>query len=119
LYASSSCSIRTLSLPAALPILAKNTLDAGDFGYGLLYGAIGVGLVGGSFWSSALVDRIGIARAYGIALAVGACDADPVDERAAPEAPADEPNADGAVEQAVPEVARVERVLRQDRKSGG
>src|SRR5439155_12834017 len=83
LYASSSCSIRTLSLPAALPILAKNTLDAGDFGYGLLYGAIGVGLVGGSFWSSALVDRIGIARAYGIALAVGACDADPVDERAA------------------------------------
>src|SRR4029077_2341877 len=32
--------------------LAKNTLDGGDFGYGLLYGAIGVGLVIGSFWSS-------------------------------------------------------------------
>ena len=28
--------------------LAKNTLHAGDFGYGLLYGAIGVGLVLGS-----------------------------------------------------------------------
>jgi MFS family permease len=48
--------------------LAQNTLHAGDFGYGLLYGAIGAGLVGGSVWSSALVKRVGVGRAYGLAL---------------------------------------------------
>ena len=63
--------------------MAKNTLDAGDFGYGLIYGGIGTGLVIGSFWSSALVERSGIARAYGSGLAlmafgfgVGAASAD-------------------------------------------
>ena len=50
--------------------MAKNTLDAGDFGYGLLYGGIGLGLVLGSFWSSAIIDRIGIARAYSGGLGV-------------------------------------------------
>ena len=50
--------------------LAKNTLHAGDFGYGLLYGGIGTGLVVGSWFSSRVVERIGIARAYGGALAV-------------------------------------------------
>ena len=48
--------------------LAQNTLHGGDFGYGLLYGAIGIGLVGGSVWSSTLVRRVGIGRAYGLAL---------------------------------------------------
>ena len=48
--------------------LAQNTLHGGDFGYGLMYGATGVGLVGGSAWSSTLVKRVGIGRAYGIAL---------------------------------------------------
>ena len=50
--------------------LAKNTLHAGDFGYGLLYGGIGTGLVIGSWWSSALVERFGTARAYVGALLV-------------------------------------------------
>ncbi len=50
--------------------LAQNTLHAGDFGYGLLYGAIGTGLVIGSLWSSVVVERIGIARAYGASLAL-------------------------------------------------
>ena len=50
--------------------LAKNTLHAGDFGYGLLYGGIGTGLVIGSWWSSAVVERIGIARTYTAALVV-------------------------------------------------
>ena len=45
--------------------LAQNTLHGGDFGYGLLYGAIGIGLVGGSLWSSTLIKRVGIGRAYG------------------------------------------------------
>jgi MFS family permease len=54
--------------------MAKNTLDAGDFGYGLLYGSIGVGLVIGSFWSSSIVDRFGVAAAYGssmLAMGIG------------------------------------------------
>jgi MFS family permease len=50
--------------------LAQNTLHGGDFGYGLLYGAIGGGLVIGSLVSNALVERIGIARAYGFSLAL-------------------------------------------------
>jgi MFS family permease len=48
--------------------LAQNTLHGGDFGYGLIYGAIGAGLVGGSIWSSSLVQQLGIGRTYGIAL---------------------------------------------------
>jgi len=44
--------------------LAKNTLHAGDFGYGLLYGGIGTGLVLGSWWSSSVVGRLGTTRAY-------------------------------------------------------
>lgn len=50
--------------------MAKDTLNAGDFGYGLIYGAIGVGLVIGSFWSSTVVDRLGLARTFGLALVV-------------------------------------------------
>jgi MFS family permease len=44
--------------------LAKDTFSAGNFGYGLLYGAIGGGLVVGSFVGSALIDRLGVARTY-------------------------------------------------------
>jgi MFS family permease len=50
--------------------MAKDTLGAGDFGYGLIYGAIGLGLVLGSWWSSWIVKRFGIARTYGLALTV-------------------------------------------------
>jgi len=50
--------------------LAKNTLHAGDVGYGLLYGGIGTGLVIGSFFSSSVVERFGIARAYALSLAL-------------------------------------------------
>jgi MFS family permease len=50
--------------------LAKNTFDAGDFGYGLLYGAMGAGLVLGSFGSAALLERYGVAVVYGGSLAV-------------------------------------------------
>ena len=48
--------------------LAKNTFHAGDFGYGLLFGAIGTGLAFGSFSSSAALARLGIARAYAASL---------------------------------------------------
>ena len=50
--------------------LAKDTFNAGDFGYGLLFGSIGAGLVVGSFSSSAVVERLGTAKAYGFALFV-------------------------------------------------
>ena len=50
--------------------LAKNTFHAGDFGYGLLYGAIGIGLAVGSFSSSVTLARLGPARAYAASLLV-------------------------------------------------
>jgi MFS family permease len=50
--------------------LAKNTFHAGDFGYGLLFGSIGAGLVVGSFWSSSIQARLGLARTYGGAILV-------------------------------------------------
>jgi MFS family permease len=50
--------------------LAKNTFHAGDFGYGLLFGGIGTGLVLGSFFSSAVTARLGVPASYGISIAV-------------------------------------------------
>lgn len=50
--------------------LAKDTLSAGDFGYGLLFGAMGGGLVLGSVASAALLARYGVARTYGGGIAV-------------------------------------------------
>jgi MFS family permease len=63
-------SLGTGGISVSEVFMAKNTLDAGDFGYGLIYGGIGAGLVLGSIWSSTIVDRIGIARAYSGALFV-------------------------------------------------
>jgi MFS family permease len=48
--------------------IAKNTFHAGDIGYGLLYSAIGAGLVLGSFLSTSVLDRLGTARTYGLSL---------------------------------------------------
>jgi dTMP kinase len=50
--------------------LAKDTLSAGDWGYGLLYGATGGGLVLGSFASAAVLARYGLATVYGGSLAL-------------------------------------------------
>jgi MFS family permease len=50
--------------------LAKNTFSAGDFGFGLLYGAMGCGLVVGSYVSASALARYGVARVYGESLAV-------------------------------------------------
>ena len=49
--------------------LAKNTFRAGDFGYGLLYSAIGGGLVLGSLASTTVLARLGTPTAYGVSLA--------------------------------------------------
>jgi MFS family permease len=50
--------------------LAKNVFSAGDFGYGLLYGAIGGGLVLGSFASAGVLAQRGVAVTYGLSLAL-------------------------------------------------
>ena len=50
--------------------LAKHSFSAGDIGYGLLYGAMGTGLVLGSFISARMLARHGVARAYGGSLAL-------------------------------------------------
>ena len=50
--------------------LARYTFSAGVFGYGLLYSAIGTGLVLGSFASAAAFARWGVATIYGISLAL-------------------------------------------------
>jgi MFS family permease len=53
--------------------LAKDTFQAGDFGYGLLFGAIGLGAVFGNLLAGATEERLGIARTYGSAIgAIGA-----------------------------------------------
>jgi MFS family permease len=57
--------------------LAKDTFDAGDFGYGLLVGATGLGLVLGSLAAGPLLERQPVARIYPgsifvVALAVAA-----------------------------------------------
>jgi predicted MFS family arabinose efflux permease len=58
---------------------AKVTLDSGDFGFGLLIGASGLGLVLGSYLASGFVDRYAMASVYGgsigllaVGLAIGA-----------------------------------------------
>ena len=50
--------------------LAKNTFDAGDFGYGLLFGAMGGGLVLGSLASAVGLTRYGVPMVYGASIAV-------------------------------------------------
>ncbi|HZD86628.1 MAG TPA: MFS transporter [Gaiellaceae bacterium] len=50
--------------------LAKDTFSAGDFGYGLLYGGVGGGLVLGSFASARFLARSGVGVAYGLSLAL-------------------------------------------------
>ena len=50
--------------------LAKHTFSSGGFGFGLLYGAIGAGLVLGAFYSPQLLERVGVATSYAVGLTV-------------------------------------------------
>jgi MFS family permease len=52
--------------------LAKDAFNAGDFGYGLIFGATGTGLVIGSFVVGLVIGRIRMAYLYGGAIAVTA-----------------------------------------------
>jgi MFS family permease len=54
-------------------VLAKETLGGGAFGYGLMWGATGVGLVlGGLFFATRAADRIAVAYPASIALLAAA-----------------------------------------------
>src|SRR3954468_17162899 len=46
-------------------VIAKDSFNAGDFGYGLLFGASGVGLAIGSFFGGMLAERRSVAQLYG------------------------------------------------------
>ncbi|MFN2469650.1 MAG: MFS transporter [Gaiellaceae bacterium] len=50
--------------------LAKEALDAGDFGYGLLVGATGLGLVLGSYFAGTMLERWETSRVYGGSIAL-------------------------------------------------
>jgi MFS family permease len=69
--------LASAGINAAEVFLAKDTFDSGDFGYGLLVGATGLGLVLGSLAAGPLLDRQPLARVYPgsifvVALAVAA-----------------------------------------------
>ncbi len=46
-------------------VIAKDSFNAGDFGFGLLFGASGVGLAIGSFFGGMLAERRTVAGLYG------------------------------------------------------
>jgi MFS family permease len=53
-------------------IFAKVSLDAGDFGFGVLVGATGLGLTIGGFFGGRWIDRFGVTRVYIVSLALWA-----------------------------------------------
>jgi MFS family permease len=48
--------------------LAKDTFDAGDFGYGLVFGCIGLGLAIGSFGAGTWVERRSVGSVYALSI---------------------------------------------------
>jgi len=49
-------------------VLAKESFDAGDFGFGLLFAANGLGAVIGALFASTLIERRGMTLLYGLAI---------------------------------------------------
>jgi MFS family permease len=66
----STAGIATASVNVAEVVLAKDELDSGNIGLGILVGATGVGLVVGSFFASAALGSLGMRVAYGGSLAL-------------------------------------------------
>ncbi len=63
-------SVATGAANAVEIFLAKHTFHAGDLGFGLIFSAMGAGLVLGSAVSAGLLARLGVARTYGGSLAL-------------------------------------------------
>ncbi len=66
----STAGLATAGVNVAEVVLAKDELDAGNVGLGILVGATGVGLVVGSFFASAVLGSLGMRLAYGGSLAL-------------------------------------------------
>src|SRR5262249_6972507 len=49
-------------------VIAKDSFNAGDFGFGLIFGASGVGLAIGSFFGGMLAERMAVRTLYGPAM---------------------------------------------------
>lgn len=68
----------TIAVPAVAMVnttevfLAKDSLNGGDFGYGLLFGSIGLGLALGSLGAGAVIERRPIRVVYGGAIMLNA-----------------------------------------------
>jgi MFS family permease len=60
----------TASVDVAEVSLAKETFNGGNFGLGVLMSGAGIGLIVGSFGSSAFTSRFGVPHAYGASLAL-------------------------------------------------
>jgi MFS transporter, DHA3 family, macrolide efflux protein len=56
--------LATAGANVAEVVLAKDTFDAGDFGYGLLVGVTGIGLALGSLLAASLLDHRALATVY-------------------------------------------------------
>ena len=62
--------VGTAAVNVAEVVVAKDSLDSGNLGFGLLVGASGLGLTLGSLWASAALDRVGMRRLYAGSIAV-------------------------------------------------
>jgi MFS family permease len=58
------------STQTAQIFLAKDAFDAGDFGYGLIFGSIGLGLAIGSFTAGSWVERHSLGTVYTLSILV-------------------------------------------------
>ncbi len=65
-----TAAIATAGVNVAEVVFAKDELGAGNMGLGFLVAATGVGLVIGSFFSSAALGRFGMTKVYGGSLAL-------------------------------------------------
>jgi MFS family permease len=65
-----TAAVATAGVNVAEVVFAKDELGAGNVGLGFLVGATGVGLVIGSFFSSAALGRFGMTKVYGGSLAL-------------------------------------------------
>jgi len=63
-------SLATGAANAVEIFLAKRTFSAGDVEYALIFSAMGIGLIFGTFFSATLLVRSGLARTYGAGLAL-------------------------------------------------
>jgi MFS family permease len=66
----STAGVATAAVNVAEIVLAKEELDAGNVGYGILVAATGVGLIIGSFFAGQVITSVGMTRVYGASLAL-------------------------------------------------